>query len=754
VDYEQIAQPFEDARVDNLMRQDGTIDLLPAIDTSIQAQQLIKNLNDRLQDSAEYWDDVQGQNLKYARAQSVRMVLGKQIDTSKLYRYQIPYIDNELHIAVDTIISYATAQTPRPEVYPAQNTDEAKILARDVEKAMQSHSDMIGLDQIFEQAAWNCLVKRVGVIKLFYDPDYGRNGEIMAESLDPNFVIVDKNVKMGQNPSFICEIHKDSLERLLEMFPAKKEEMFRVLGVKRGTPRQMTMEIVWREFHATVYLKNKPVEWVFCYTKDVMLDAFKDPNWLYNGNGGRMSNFLPAPMKMYVPINYLNDGSHWVDQTTPVEQAYSMQDVLNKRGRQIMENADTANGFLVFSSDAVTNDDVENLTGDPNQKLTINTNGRPIGELVMQIQAHQLPSYVVEDKIDSRTTLHSLMGTPAQFSGTNAENNQGSDTLGEAVMIKNQASGRQDRFVRCIERAAKVYFNCLAQMMRVHYDDKHWFVYNAGDGDYDRICLTRSMLDEGMLIGVRTGTTLPFDKAQAQTIAMNLAKGGLISVLDLYQDLHMDNPQQRYDNWVKWKTQPDLLARDAFSQQEDQEAYVDFIEIMAGKKVKPRDDASLEHVLTHRKQMITDKFLKAKRAVQTEMLEHVEAELHSLELRQALDQMSQVPQGLDVTNQPQLPPPQPPMPMGMPGMPPGAVPPAGGQMGASPPPGMPIGGGQMPPGVMPQPGPMPPSAQGMPGQLPPPPPGGQIGGALPNQIPGNMEVPNMPMAPQPNMNMR
>lgn len=695
----------------------------------------------------EYWDDIQGQNLKYARAQSMRMVLGKQIDTSKLYRYQIPYIDNELHIAIDAILSYATAQTPRPEVYPAQGTDEAKILARDVERAMQAHSDMMDVALIFEQAAFNVLIKRVGIIKLYYDPDYGSIGEIMVESLDPNWVVVDKNVRQGGNPQFICELHKDSLERLLEMFPAKKNELYDTLGIKRGTPRQMTQEVVWREFHATVYQKNKPVEWVFCFTKDVMLDAFKDPNWIYNGNGGKLSNFLPAPMKMYIPMNYLNDGSHWIDQTTPVEQAYSMQDVLNKRGRQIMENADTANGFLVFSTDAVTNDDVENLTGDPNQKLVINTKGTPIQDLIMQIAPHMLPPYVMEDKIDTRTTLHSLMGTPAQFTGTNQGGDDQDHTLGEAVMIKNQATGRQDRLVRSIERSARTYFNALAQMMRVHYDEKHWFVHNAGDGDYDRIAITRSMLDEGMQISVRSGTTLPFDKAQQETVALNLAKEGLISTLDLYKDLHMDNPQQRYDNWVKWKTSPQDLARDAFNEQDDQEAYVDFIELMDGKKVKPHDDATVEHVLSHRKQMITDKFLKAKRAYQTQMLDHVEAELHSLELRQALDQMSQPPQGLDVQNQPQLPQPMPPAPMGMPGMMPGAVPPAGAPMGAPAPPGMPMGAPMQPP--MGQPGLMPPQASptmgGVMQQGPPPPPpmsGAPLHGLPPSPMTNPMTLPN------------
>lgn len=654
MDYEQIAPPYQDQAVDNIIREDGRIDLLPRLSVNLGGQDLIKAFNDRIDDSLAYWNDMQGYNLRYARAQSARMVLGKQIDISKLYRYQIPYIDNEIHIAVDSIISYACASTPRAEVWPAQGTDKSKILARDVEKALHSHSDKFNLAKIFEVAVYNVLVNRVGIIKLYFDPDYGQNGEIVPMALNSDWVIVDKNVKMGQNPEWICELHKDTLEQLIFMYPDKKEELFKSLGIKKGTKRQMTTEVVWRELHATIYDKygSDPQEMVFCYVKEVMLDQYKDPNWIYAKDGGRLHNFLDAPVKPYIALNYLNDGTHWIDQTTPIEQAYSMQDVLNKRGRQIMENADTANGFLAFSDEGLTADDAENLTGDPNQKIVLKTQGRPIGDYVQQIPPHLLPGYVLEDKTDLRSTLHSLTGTPAQFSGTNQSDAGKDQTLGEALMIKNQASGRQDRLVRAVEHTAKQYFNFLVQMMKVHYDSKHWFVYNGGDGNFDHIVLTRNSIEDGMQIEVRSGTTLPFDKSRAQSIAMNLAKMGLISPLDLYKDLDMDKPQERYDNWVKWKTDPMQLVRDTQNTEQDNKAYIEFVEIMGGAKdVKPYQEATPEHLLAHRKQMITDEFLKSPRDRQARLLDLVEEEMRSLELRTALDQMSQPPMG-GAANQP------------------------------------------------------------------------------------------------------
>jgi hypothetical protein len=681
---------------------------------------MIKGLNDRIENSVNYWNDIQGYNLKYARAQSERMVIGKQIDTAKLYRYQIPYVDNEVHIAIDTIISYVTAQAPSPEVYPAQDTEQAKIIARDVEKALQAYTDRYDVATVFEQGLYGVLVKRVGVIKVWYDPDLE---EICVGSINPDWIIVDKNAKMGENPAFVCEIHKDTLESLVMMFPSKKDQIFDIAGIKIGTQKQLTQEVVWREVHATVYDGGKQQEVVFCYIKDVMLAKYKDPNWLYDQDGGKMHNFLDAPMKPYIPINYLNSGIHWIDETTPVEQAYSMQDVLNKRGRQIMENADTANGFLALSDEAISMDDAENLTGDPNQKFVIKTSGRAIQDFIMQVEPHMLPNYVVEDKQDLRTTLHSLMGTPAELSGSNQDPDQ-DQTLGEAIMIKNQASGRQDRLARSVERAAKQFFNFWVQMARVHYTGKHWFTYNGGDGDFDHIVLTRHMLDEGMQIGVRAGTTLPFDKARQEAVAMNLAKMDKISPLDLYKDLHMDNPQQRYDNWVKYQTDPMSLAQEIDNQTQDGQAYMEFVEILNGvKDVNPFEEATQEHILTHRKQMLTDKFMKADKKQQMALLNLIEAELKMFEMKQQIDMMSMPPQAA---------------PAGMPGAAP-PTPPAGA------PPGMPAGA---PPGVPPMPPPMPggtPMASGLPGMPPPmaaPPPG-----AMPAPpIAQPSAVPNIQMA--------
>jgi hypothetical protein len=267
-------------------------------------------------------------------------------------------------------------------------------------------------------------------------------------------------------------------------------------------------------------------------------------------------------------------------------------------------------------------------------------------------------------------------------------------------------------------------------MIVVWYTEKRFFVYNGGDGEFDYLTAHRDIVENGMSVSVKSGGTLPFDKAREEAITLKLADLGLLSPLDVYKGLHMPNPQQLYDNWAKYKTDPQSLARTAMDEQEDSAAYMDFIELMAGKNAKPREDAKTEHILSHRKQMLTDQFLKADTSKQILFLKHLQVEFDSLMKRTALDTAAQQggAEALDLLNPQPAPQPQPPMPQMMPmaGAPSATLP----QMGGVPPVGMPLpqppmGGmgpvqGQLtPPPMQPSMIPQAPIPQPLPPQQPP-----------------------------------
>ena len=705
-DYEQSAPPFADTKVDRLADvPTGRIDSLPPLSIDIPDSQIIKNLDNRIDDSVGYWDDPSGFNLKHSRNDALRFYLGKQNDVRSLYRFQTPYVENQIYIAEQAITAYLTANTPTPEVSPAQNSPQARQFALDLERVLVAHSQKVELQRLLESSVKNALNKRLGLIYFQFDPNYGKNGEIIPVALNPEEVVIDKNAKMGEDPDFICRMVKMSVNEICNRWPEKKNRIYEEAGIVRGTSKQLEQIMVVREVWVTYYDKAyEPHQALVYYFGNLVLEKCRNPHYVYSRTE---KNFLDLPKKPFIPLNFDNDGQHWIDYTSAVEQASKVQVVLNKRGRQLMEVADKANGIMVIDTKSgMTKDDVQDLTDDPNQRIVISPPpGIRAQDVIFRLPPPEIPQFLMQDKIDQRTTIHAIMGTPSEFTGSNDGDN-GQETLGQSMMKKNQASGRQDLYVRSIDRFMNAYFQYLVQMMVVWYTDRHFFVHNGGDGEFDYITIHRDLVDKGMVVNVKGGTSLAFDNHRQEAVVLQLLKmGASISLLDAYKLLHLQNPQKLYDNWAKQKTNPMALARDGLDEIDEGHAYVAYIEIMNGKTPMQPEHITKEYVLSLRKMMIRDEFIRADKKKQQKFLDFVEKALNQLEVTMTLDEMSQenvmnlnpkVPlQPLNVLSQPPMPqqPPQGPMgmPPGMPqGMPqPGMMPPMGGMPGPVMPGGMP-----------------------------------------------------------------
>lgn len=682
IEYDHVAPSLDNTNVDNISQQSGVIDQLPSLSLDMEDRDIISNLDLRINDSAVYWNDAKGFDLKNTRARNVRFHEGK-IQEKGLYKHQKAYQENQIFVGEESIVSYVTAQIAAPLVVPASSEQYSKLFASDLEKAIKCHGeDVVDLESIIEICVRNILEKRVAIVKFHFDKNFGPKGDIISEALDPEDVILDKNAMLGSNPPFVCHVLKKSVEELLNEYPKKEKEILAAAGIVRKTPKQMTKELAVREVWVTHYdKKNQPQEGVVWYFGNVVLEKCRNPNWLYTKE---KYNLLKYPKKPFIFGNLVNKGKHMIDSTTPLEQAVGQQEYLTRRGRQIGENADKANGLLIISTETgLTKDDGQNVTGDPNQKLFVSgtENGKSVDQLVKQLQAQQLPQYVIADKQDARMQVGNIMGTPTDFTGSEA--NDGDPTLGEVMVKKNQSSGRQDLMVRAVTRMLRHYYQYLVQMMIVWYDEAHDFTYDSGDGEFDYITLKRELIEQG--IRVKASKPANPDRSRQEAVALQLVKDDKLSLLDAYKILQLDNPQQLYDNWAKQQADPMSLARDALDVVDIAEARVAFRDIMNGEPVEPKENPSKEYVLSLRKLMINDEFLTAKKAIQNKFVKYVNDCLDSLQERLALEEASEVtPTGDGLRPGAPLPNPnmQPTGPtpgaiMGAPGMPPGGPPPMG-----------------------------------------------------------------------------
>lgn len=651
---------FKDPRVDDITTGTGVIDERDALSIDeVDDATLVRRFKYWVNDSEAYWNSRSGFNLRNVRAQNERYYLGKQ-DSDRLYYHQADYRDNQLFVGIQAVIAYVSARDPGCEITPGDDSPASKTLASRLESAVDLHSQKVRLSRKIKVAAKNLALKRVGVIKLMYNPF---SKEIEAKALNPEKVILDRNAELDEEPRFICEVCEDTVDILMSKFPEKEKEIMAELGFVRKTQKLLSTVVAYNEIWFTDTTTGEPRECVAWYFNNLILDKKLSPMYEYDNKGVAICNYTDKPTKPYTFCNYLNDGSHMVDQTSPIEQAIPLQNILNRRGRQIIDNADTANSIKVFRSGAISEDDAKKLTGKPNQSVVLDIReDEPISNAYGEIPAHLLPNYVLQDKEDIKNSIHNILGTPSQFRGDDSKRDVG--TLGEAQMMQSQASGRQDEIVREIDNMLDRYFKLLVQMMKVYYAKNHKISGRDTDGNFIHVELSRETIPDNAVIAVSPGSTVSMDKSRRENIAVKLAELGVIDPYNLFKDLGLKDSSERYESLVKFKTDPNMLVDEVRSEVQDEEAYIDFAVIMNGFDAKPRDDVTPEHILAHNKQLQTDKFLMASPKLQQKLLAHIDQEVLSLSQREQLQAASD--QGLlvdpSIPTSPDIPQPQPEMP--------------------------------------------------------------------------------------------
>lgn len=614
----------------------GELVELPVLGLDVKDKELIDNFRRWEEEAKKYWNNATGYNLESKRKKNMNYYRGLQLDTDRLYSYQVPYTQNELFIATETITAYTTSSEPSAEVLPEDDTIQSKVMAENLEWGLNVHSEKFKLAEKLEKAERNMYLKYLGVIKLYYDENLD---DIVPKVVDPDNIVVDKSCQLGENPLFICETCTATFQQLCNLFPEKKNELMNCIGRTRASAKLMSTIYAYKEVWFTQIDENGETECVAWYMDNLLLGKSKNPNYIYKDEGAQLTNFNPRCMKPYVFFNYMNDGNHLIDITSPFEQAIPLQDALNKRGRQIIENADTANSILVFKSGSIDTDEAENITRDPNQILILQTQGdEPVSEAFGEISSHLLPNYVMNDKQELKNSIHEIMGTPSQFRG--AQDRGGAGTLGEAKMMQSQAGGRQDAIIRSLDRGLDDYYQLLTQMMKVWYKTPKKFACKDNDGKFMFVELSREKIPDVAWVRVERGSFMKKDKARSEEIAMNLAQLGLIDPYNLFKDLGMKNAESRYDTLVKFKMSPDSLTAEVKAEMQNRQAYIDFACIMNGQDVKGHDDVDAEHILAHRTQITTDKFLYADPERQNAMLAHIQEEVYLLSNRVKLQEAS------------------------------------------------------------------------------------------------------------------
>ena len=141
-------------------------------EVNLEDNDLLELIKKPLTESENHWEEKLGS----VRKDNMNLWLPEHWKGQDVYDYQEQYLyqDNRIFTSVETVVSVVNARIPQPEVIPAQDTISSIQVAKDLGKVLYAHSEKFQTDDLFRIAVRNLILKRVGFIKLRWDPSVGK----------------------------------------------------------------------------------------------------------------------------------------------------------------------------------------------------------------------------------------------------------------------------------------------------------------------------------------------------------------------------------------------------------------------------------------------------------------------------------------------------------------------------------------------------------------------------------------------------
>lgn len=516
---------------------------------------------------------------------------GDQLDVTSLRDDQEKWVENAILRNIETFVPIATSRIPELSTTPAYKNEKTRSYSGDVRRILQTEWETLQTMQPkLSKGIRNHQKNLVAVFQLGYDPE---TGSIWTEEIPAT------EIKISKHKDFLIKYVKNkTLGDLFDMFPDKVKEIKQYYG--------------WGDsIEITKQMRSSPCEYIEAWNHKVVgyrlgtnlvLGLDKNPHWDYKGqefstgqpqidpDTGQPAidpatgqplqpqstkvffNHLKTIKWPFIFLYHINTTGHAYDDTTILEQSIGLQNWINKRKRQIGENADAANGVWVTSGDFISQEEFDKIEGGINEKIWLE-NGIPANGIA-RITGNSLEDFVYNDLIDSRKALNELMGINAATLGTQTDN----DTLGKDVMDRQQSMGRIDGYVRDgIERFAQEWYEYMYHLYLVYKTDETSIAIPEDDDmESDNIIFSReavpviqkkdgTMIPVPLILRVRQGSTLPQDEVMEYNRAQQ--NKDIMAPVDYFKKIGEANPRELAKNalinsmdptWF-FKEDPDII---------------------------------------------------------------------------------------------------------------------------------------------------------------------------------------------------
>lgn len=612
------------------------------LDLAMPNDKLGLQLQDSLIKSREHWDKYPW-SLSDTDKRAVKYLFPDLGSESNVLGVQRPmdenFDDNMLFENMRAILSYATGQLGVPELTPSDTTAQAKRAARNMGLGVYQHSLDEHVDQKVRTMAQAVISRKRGWLKLRLDPTID---DLITDVVPPEDIVVDRFAPFMGDPNAVHHRLRKSIDELCSLYPGKAGQIKTMFGIVQGRWSQMSKVVpYWETWFTYRDAKNKVRQGMAAWLLEpdfLLLEKAPNPNWIYTGDDAkdRDQNLLKLPPKPFVGINYLNTGKTAIDETSLFDQAIPTQVLLNKRQKQWHKNIDYVNGRWVYDTSAMTEDEATKIVNKGAKTLAgVNANGKGVGNYFANVGASQLGPEVYESIGDLRERIKAKMGTPNQFSG---QEGQKQNTLGRDIILKQQAGALQDDFVRAIQTMYASYYSIKLQMMKVYYTSSQTLLVKGGNNQHEEIILGPDTLDSNVKVSVKSDSTLPLDKQAIRQMSSELLKADKIDYQTAMEDLGYSDPEIRAEKFLRSQIDPIGYLHSVTQGIEQSDARDDIDAVIGGREPKDRDTYDQQYLDAYNLFLTTNEFAKLDGAVKQGIVSHLALVQHAAAQQTALQE--------------------------------------------------------------------------------------------------------------------
>lgn len=501
-------------------------------------------------------------NLQQINKENEAYWSGNQVDEGQLKAGESNIHVNRILVSIETIISIITQEVPPPWVQVTPKSDTSRKLQSKIERQLRDLWEFdLNMQEKLTVSLRNYFMARVGFVKVFWDD---RIDEIGTEPVRLERLSFDLDAPTLQDSSFIIESKKGELRDLKRMFGKKKEVTDFLQGEidRKGERSKVDYIEYWGTY---VDEKNKIQSYVCWKYRDQILGKDFNPFW----NRTSKNNHFKRPKMPYISLNSLNTGKSTVDDTSIVEQARPLQDIINKRKRQIDKNAWLANGIIVTSAEHMSKENFDSIDSTTDKVFLDGFDGTDVTRGFVKVTGRSLEGGIFDDMFHSIREIDNLFGAHDSIRGERLS----PETLGGRNLLIQGDLGRQEILRRAYEQMAENIYNWWLQIMMVKYKGNRDIISSKEEiQPEDQIKQDRGLAskDDNVLnlkdfegfkvrIIVKQGTTRPKDPESLKQEALTLRQTGMLNPITFFEMWGAENPKKQARREFLWGTQPDAL---------------------------------------------------------------------------------------------------------------------------------------------------------------------------------------------------